>query len=343
VRSAFGQDFDLVGTYLNTPSIGIPPVAVADTVASAVRQWQRGETQPRDFDRPVRHAREAFATLIGVPAGNVAFGGNLSAVLGLVAATVPDGARVLTASGEFTSLTFPFAAQRDRGVSVREVDLDDVPALAGDHDVVAVSVVQSADGRVVDLDALRAATADTPTLVVLDATQAAGWLPLHLGWAGVVAASAYKWLMAPRGAAWMALRDDVLATVRPLVANWYAGDDPWQSIYGLPLRLAPDARRLDASPAWFSHLGAGTALPWLTSLDMSAVRDHCVGLADALRTHLDLPPAGSAIVSLSAPGTAERLAAADVVASVRGGAARVGFHLYNDEDDLDRVVAALGT
>ncbi len=341
VRTAFGQDFDLAGPYLNTPSVGVPPLAVADAVAAAVRDWQRGGTQPQDFDASVGAARDAFATLVGVPAGSVAIGGSVSALLALVAAGVRDGARVLTATGEFTSLTFPFAAQHDRGVSVTEVDLDDVPDRAGDHDVVAVSVVQSADGRVVDLERLRAATEGSRTLVVLDVTQAAGWLPLRLGWTGVVVGGAYKWLLAPRGAAWMAVHDDVVRTLRPLAANWYAGDDPWQSIYGLPLRLAPDARRLDASPAWFSHLGAGLALPWLATLDLAAVRDHCVGLANALRAHLDLPPAGSAIVSVPLSGAAERLAAAGVVASVRGGAARVGFHLYNNADDLDCAAAAL--
>lgn len=342
MRSAFGRDFELAGTYLNTPSIGIPPVVVADAVAEAVRDWQRGGTQPQDFDASVATAREAFAALIGVPVGSVAIGGSVSALLGLVAAAVPDGSRVLTATGEFTSLTFPFAAHGDRGVTVDEVALDELPDRAGDHDVVAVSVVQSADGRVVDLERLRAATAGTGTLVVLDATQAAGWLPLRLGWAGAVAASAYKWLLAPRGAAWMAVRDDVQPTLRPLAANWFAGDDRWQTIYGLPLRLAADARRLDTSPVWFAHLGAAVALPWLASLDLSAVRDHCAGLADNLRAHLDLPPAGSAIVSLPVQGAAERLAQAGVVASVRGGAARVGFHLYNDDHDLDRVVGALG-
>ena len=33
-------------------------------------------------------------------------------------------------------------------------------------------------------------------------------------------------------------------------AGWYAGQHPWESIYGTPLRLAEDARRFDVSPAW---------------------------------------------------------------------------------------------
>ena len=73
------------------------------------------------------------------------------------------------------------------------------------------------------------------------------------------------------------------------------------------------------SPAWFSHVGAAAVLPWLAGLDRAAVRAHCVGLADSVRTGLDLPPAGSAIVAVDRPGAADRLAAAGVVGSLRAG------------------------
>jgi selenocysteine lyase/cysteine desulfurase len=115
----------------------------------------------------------------------------------------------------------------------------------------------------------------------------------------------------------------------------------WGSIYGLPLRLADSARRFDASPVWFSHVGAAAVLPWLASLDGSAVREHCVGLADAVRAGLGLPPAGSAIVAVDRPGAADRLEAAGVVGSLRAGAVRLSFHLYNTAADVDRVLDAL--
>jgi selenocysteine lyase/cysteine desulfurase len=87
---------------------------------------------------------------------------------------------------------------------------------------------------------------------VLDATQSLGWLPAELGRADVVVAGGYKWLLSPRGATWMAVLDRLLERVVPAAAGWYAGSSGWDSIYGLPLRLAPDARRLDASPAWLA-------------------------------------------------------------------------------------------
>ncbi len=333
MRIAFGAPFDVPDGYLNTASIGVPPVPVADAVADAVRGWRSGAARPADFDPDVALARAAFGGLVGFPADRVAIGSTVSGLLGIVAASLPAGSRVLVARGDFTSVTWPFAAAR--GVEVEEADLADLPARAADHDVVAVSVVQSADGRVVDLDALRAAG----TRVVLDATQATGWLDADLGWADVVVCGGYKWLLSPRGVAWMAVREDF-----PLVpgqAGWFAGEDPWASVYGLPLRLAADARAYDASPAWYCHVGAAVALPWIAGLDRAAVHAHCVGLADAFRARLGMEPAGSAIVAVTRPGAAERLAAAGVVASVRAGAARLAFHLYNTASDVDQAADAL--
>lgn len=338
MRTAFGCEFDVPDGYLNTASVGVPPAPVADAVVAAVRGWRSGRDRPPDFDEPTARARRAFADLVGLPSSWVAIGGAVSALVGLLAASVPDGARVLVATGEFTSVTWPFAAQSGRGVTLDEAELDELGERAGDYDVVAVSVVQSADGRLVDLDALRAARA-AGTRVVLDATQSLGWLAADLTFADAVVAGGYKWLLSPRGTAWLALRPGW--PVVPHHAGWYAGADVWDSVYGLPLRLAPDARAFDTSPAWYCQAGAAVALPWLAGLDRAAVQDHCVGLADAFCAGVGVPPAGSAIVAVRHPDAMARLAAAGVVASARAGAARLAFHLYNTEDDVDRAVAAL--
>lgn len=335
---AFGCEFDVPDGYLNTASVGVPSTPVADAVDAAVRGWRTGAGRPPEFDEPVARAREGFARLVGVSADRVAIGAAVSSLVGLLAASVPDGARVLVAAGEFTSVSWPFAAQAARGVTVVATELEAVGECAAGFDVVAVSVVQSADGRIVDLAALRSAQA-AGTRIVLDATQALGWLDVDLGWADAVVASGYKWLLSPRGTAWLAIRPDW----RPVAhhAGWYAGGEVWDSVYGLPLRLATDARALDTSPAWYCHVGASVALPWLAGLDRGAVHAHCVGLADAFCAGMGLPPAGSAIVAFRQPDAMARLAAAGVTASARAGAARLAFHLYNTEADVERAVAAL--
>ena len=334
MRSAWGQQFDVPAGYLNTASIGVPPASAADALADAVDRWRRGVARPPDYDEYVATARVAWAALTGLDPADVATGASVSQLVGLVAASLPATTRVLTAGSEFTSVTFPFAAQ---GMPVTEVPLADLVSHVDDHDLVAVSVVQSADGGMVDLAGLRAAGKP----VLLDATQAAGWLPLRLDWADWVVGTGYKWLLAPRGAAWLGGRPEALERVLPLAANWYAADDPWQGIYGLPLRLAKDARRLDLSPAWFAQLGAAATLPWLAGLDLAAVRDHCVGLADATLAGFGLPPRGSAVISVDLTGEqVRRLTDAGVVGAVRAGRMRLSFHLYNTMDDVDLVLAS---
>ncbi|WP_367136545.1 aminotransferase class V-fold PLP-dependent enzyme [Saccharothrix sp. HUAS TT1] len=334
MRSAFGTTFDAPPGYLNTASIGVPPTPAATAVADAVRRWSTGADGPDVADSRVTAARRAFGQLVGVPGERVAVGASASQLVALVAASLPADASVLVARGEFTSLTFPFAA---RGLRITEVDLDGIAAEAGAHDLVAVSVVQSADGRIADLEGLRAAGVP----VLLDASQAVGWLPLDLAWADWVVAIGYKFLMSPRGCAWLACSPSALERTVPVAANWFAGDDPWATVYGLPLRLAPDARRLDLSPVWLSQHGAAESLPYLASLDLERVRDHNVALADGLLAGLGLPARGSAIVSLDLAGAGERLAAAGVRSSVRAGRVRLAFHLYNTVADADLVLRAL--
>jgi selenocysteine lyase/cysteine desulfurase len=337
-RTAFGADFDVPDGYLNTAGIGVPSVAVADAVAAAVADWRVGAAAAADFDEAVAGARAGFAALVGTGVERVAMGPAVSPLVGLVAASLPAGTRVLVVEGEFTSVSWPFAAQAGRGVQVTECAPGELGSRAGDFDLVAVSAVQSADGRVADLDALRAAQAGG-TRIVLDATQSLGWYDADLSWADVVVGACYKWLLSPRGAAWMAVAPDL--ELVPHQANWYGGVERWASVYGLPLRLAADARALDTSPAWHCHVGASVALSWLAGLDRAAVRAHCVGLADAFRAGLGLEPAGTAIVAIRRPGALERLTDAGVAVAGRAGAARLSFHLYNTEADVARALNAL--
>jgi selenocysteine lyase/cysteine desulfurase len=341
-REAFGAEFIGAAGFLNTATYGLPPRFLTDALQTCLTQWQAGTMDATSFDEPVHAGRAGYAALAGVPVDSVAMGGTVSALLGLVAAAIPDGSRVATLVGEFTSTTFPFAAQAARGVTVTELTADELVSSAGRFDVVTASLVQSSNGAVLDAAALRRAVAGTDTLTVIDITQALGWKKLDVGWADVTVAAVYKWLLSPRGTAWMSLSERVSRIMTPHAGNWYAGELPWQTIYGLPLRLAHSARRFDASPAWFSALGCGLTLPWFASLDGDAVERHAVGLANRARLELQLPQHDSAIVSIPIADAAERLERAGIRASVRAGAVRVGFHLYNSDNDLDRLLDALG-
>jgi selenocysteine lyase/cysteine desulfurase len=330
------------GAYLNTASYGLPPDCAWEALRQALDDWRGGRTSWEHWGDSTEGARAAFASITGVDAATVATAATVSELIGLVAASLPDGTRVLAPDIDFASVLFPFMAQAHRGVELRLVPPADIAeAVDARTDVVAFSAVQMANGEVADLEAIRAAAEAHGAMTVVDATQAIGWLPLDASRFDVVVCHAYKWLMSPRGTAFMTVRPERLDAIVPAAAGWWAGEDPHSSYFGPPLRLASTARRLDNSPAWFSWVGTQPALELVDAIGVEAIHAHDVGLANRFRAGLGLEPSDSAIVSADVPGARERLEAAGIVAAERGGRMRASWHVYNTEADVDAALDAL--
>lgn len=332
--------------YLNTPTSGLPVSGTAEAMVDAITAWRAGSPDLVAYDEAVAAARTTFGRVVGVPAAHVAIGATTAEFVRLVAASLPTGAEVLTASGDFTSVTYPFLARGD--LTVVEVPLARIADAIGPRTAaVAFSLVQSIDGAIADLDAIVAGARAHGALTVVDLTQAAGWLPVDASRLDVTVTSAYKWLCTPRGTAFLTAGEQARERLRPVHANWYAGEDVWGSVYGHDLCLAHDTRRFDTSPAWLCWVGAVPALEAfadeLTGPDPDAIRRHDVGLADALRTLLGMEPAGTAIVSVPDPdgSKADRLTAAGIRSAGRGEYVRLGFHVWNDMNDVTAALAAL--
>lgn len=326
--------------WLNTASYGLPPRPGWDALQAALDDWRVGRTSWEAWDEFTARSRVAFAGLIGVPVDDVAVGAAVSQLLAPVAMALPAGARVLVPDVEFTSNLFPWLARPD-------LDVHTVPAAAlastvdAETDVVAFSLVQSATGEVAAYDEIVAAARAYDALVVVDATQACGWLPVDGARADVVVVGAYKWLMSPRGSAFAYLSPALRERMIPSAAGWYAGDSVHDSYYGAPLRLATSARRFDISPAWFSWVGTAPALELVAAIGVTAIHEHNVTLANRFLTGLNRPPGDSAIVTVDVPDAAARLARAGVRAAVRAGRVRASFHVYSTQSDVDLALNAL--
>ncbi|MFI6183339.1 aminotransferase class V-fold PLP-dependent enzyme [Nonomuraea sp. NPDC051191] len=332
-----GKLWDADPGWLNTPSYGLPPRPAFEELQAVLTQWRHGSSDWTPWDASVGRARTAFAHLVDADPADVTIGSTVSQIMSTVATALPPGARVLVPEIEFTSNLFPWAVAAE----VETVPADRLAdAVTSRTDAVAFSLVQSATGYVTPLHDVVAAARAHDALVIADGSQACGWLPVSVAdGIDVLACAAYKWLMAPRGAAFGYLSPRVRSRMRPLAANWYAGEDPGGSFYGPPLRLASDARAFDLSPAWFCYVGAAPAIELLNEIGVQRVHEHDVALANRFRAGLGLEASDSAIVSVEAPG--ERLAAAGIRAAVRAGRVRAGFHVYNTPDDVDRALDAL--
>jgi selenocysteine lyase/cysteine desulfurase len=334
--------WDAAPGYLNTATYGLPPHPTLHDMREAMDGWRSGRTSRGYWERAVEEARASFGRLVGAETTDVAVGSQVSSLVGLVAAALPDNARVLVPDIEFTSNVFPYLVHAGRGVEVVTAPVDGLlDAIDERVTAVAYSVVQSATGEITDMAAVAARARAYGAMTIADATQAVGWLPTRAAEADVLVCGTYKWLMAPRGTAFLVMTPEVAETTVPLSAGWFAGEDPDDSFYGPPLRLAKDARRFDVSPGWFDWVGTAASLAVVESIGVTVVHAHDVALANRFRAGLGLAPGRSAIVSLDRPGAAERFAQAGIQASVRAGSVRAAFHLYTTEDDVDAAVAAL--
>ena len=167
------------GTYLNTASFGLPPRPAWDALQAALDDWRTGRTSWEHWGDATEAARRSFARLVGFDPAAVAVGATVSGLVGLVAASVPDGTRVLAPDVEFTSTLFPFLVQAHRGVEVRTVPAAELAeSIDETTDLVAFSAVQMATGEVADLAAIVAAAREHGAATLVDVTQACGWLPL---------------------------------------------------------------------------------------------------------------------------------------------------------------------
>ena len=351
-------EWDVQKAFLDSCSYGPPPRRGWDAMQRSLDQWRAGSLPWQPWAESVDTSRELFGRLVGVPADQVATGAAVSQLLVPIAAALPDGAEVLIPDIEFTSGVYPFAVHADRGVLVRTAPLNTLAeAVDESTTLVSFSAAQSATGEVADIPAITRRAREAGALTVLDGTQAAGWLPLNAADVDFLAVAAYKWLCAPRGTAFLTMPTEATAAddshprraeffdrLKPLAAGWFAAGGA--ASYGMPMHLADGARAFDISPAWHSWVGMTPALELL--LGVEQIHIHDIALANRFRAGLGLEESNSAIVTidldqgkLSWPGALDRLDAAGVRYSQAGGNMRFGFHLFNDEADVDTALNAV--
>ncbi|NEB55597.1 aminotransferase class V-fold PLP-dependent enzyme [Streptomyces griseus] len=333
-------------TYLNTSSWGLLPRRTIAAVKALADENAAGRRVGAGSFDAVEAARRGFARIAGVSPDRVATGSSVTVHVGLIAASLPPGAEVLCPEGEFSSVVSPFALRGD--LRVRYAPLDGLAgAVRPSTDLVAFSAVQSADGRVADLAAVRAAAAAHGARTLLDGTQAAGWFPLEAGAYDYTVTGGFKFLLCPRGTSFLTVTEEAQDTLPPLFAGWVSVGAPWTSNYGPLERLAPTARGFDEPPAFLSYHGAEHSLELLGDVGADALYAHATGLAARLRAGLAglghrSVPGESAIVSV--PGLQGRhgeLVEAGVAVSAPAGNLRISCHLYNTEADVDRVLDVL--
>lgn len=283
---------------------------------------------------------------------------------------------VVCASLEHPNNVLPWIHLRRRGVEVRIVEPVDgaiepaamVAAIDGRTRVVTCSSVTFAPGLRTDLGTIGRACRAKGVLFLIDAVQSAGILSLDVERDRIDAlvVSTAKGLLGMYGCGFLYCRGDWAERLVPAYLSRPAVElppDRYSEMAGLDVEMRPDARRFEVGSVDFASCYAVDAsLSLLAEVGAPAIEEHVLALADHLRSGmadlgLGVParatgPEASHIVTVGrlgagGHGTAtdpmlSRLSAHltqhDVIHTIRRGMLRFAFHLFNSDDDVDRVL-----
>jgi L-cysteine/cystine lyase len=343
--------------YLNAGSNGpVPERAAAAARESLDRQVTEGRAGKQVVEALLERLdvlRDRVAGLLGCESGEVALTGSttdgVNAVLG--ALDLQPGDEIVTSDQEHPGVLAPLGALRERrGVRIRVTPFAELASAVGERTrLVACSHVSWRTGQVVDCGALCAAGAP----VLLDGAQALGAIPVNVRLLGCdfYAASGQKWLCGPNGTGYLYVRADRVPELSPCWPGYGTVEDPHDPL-GSAFR--DDARRFDVLgfPADHQVAWALTALDVLEAGGLDNVQDRATALAETLAGRLaeagqEVAPRGhTTLVSWRAedpPGLVETLAEAGLVLRDLPGTpyVRASVGGWNDEGDLDRLLAAL--
>ncbi len=353
--SALRTEFPVLQTlaYLNAGTDGPVPAAAVRAARAALDEqlsagrWTAHFEARQDLQGRLR---EGYARVLGAAPRDVALTTSTSEGLGAVLAGMElgPGDEVLTSDQEHPGLLGPLKAASGRGASVRMVPLRDVADAVGSKTrVVACSHVSWVGGELAP-----AALAEVGVPVVLDGAQSAGALPLDMAELGCAAyaGAGQKWLCGADGTGMLylspAFRDE-LRVIAPSYMS-FAESPP-----DLDTPLRDEARCFD-TPALSREVVALSlaALAVLEAAGMPAVHARASELAARLAERLAdhgrpvAPRGGTTLVSWEEPDPkAARAALADAGVIVRDLPGRpylrASVGAWNDEGDLDRLLAAL--
>jgi cysteine desulfurase / selenocysteine lyase len=367
-------DFEGVA-YLNIANQGPLPLVSARAAQAAIetKKLPYKITDNLYFDMPDR-IRKNLARLIGAEPDEVAITSGASSGLSIVAAGIDwqPGDEVLVARGEFPAHVAAWLPYQKCGkLAVRTVTPrgrfitgEDYAAEIGPRTrLVSASLVRYDDGAMLDAARVAQACHAANALLVLDASQAAGAIPLSVRAFGAdfVTSSGYKWLLGPYGTGFF--------WASPEWMNRFpCGPFYWQALEGarnfhfLPLehlRAAPGARRWDSAETGnFINLAAWDAsLGLLTKIGVEAVakynaslvgelidrlpRDRFVLASPAEREHRGPYVCISARNPERNRELCDKLREAQIIVSLRENALRISPYLYNTAEEIDRLVNLL--
>jgi kynureninase len=358
-------------THLISHSLGAMPRRARARVAEYLDRWdERGIRSWGDawWMLPLE-VGDVLAPVLGAPAGSITMHPNVTlaqaTVLSAISFAAPRNGLVCTEL-DFPSCLYLYEGQADRGAVVTRVPSDDgmtidaqrvCDAIDETTAVVAVSGVIFRSAAIVDLAPIVTRAHAVGAVVLVDAYQWVGIVPLDVTALGVdyLTGGSVKYLCGGPGGGFLYVRPDRLAATRPRLTGWMAHPDPFSFDPG-PMRWRDDGLRLlNGTPHVPCLYAARAGYEIVAEIGVAAIRakslrltGRIVEFAQAAGWPVHSPLDGArrgGSVSLGVP-RAEQVQAEldrrDVLCDWRPGVGiRLGPHFYTSDDDVERGLAEM--
>lgn len=355
--------------YINSGSYGL----LSDSVRAGIRDYVDHRIEVgADWDAWVERSMRfggKLAQLVNADVDEIAVTASASSGINSVASALDfsgERNRVLVSNYEFPTSGQIWHAQEPRGASVTHVEEDGRGRIPLEHferaidertRIVALSrVCYRHGGRLPDDDisAIVEMAHRHGAYVILDVFQSLGAESLDVKALGVdfVVGGTYKYLLGTAGIGFLYARRALAQSLVPTTSGWFAqenigamdifANDPSHTATrfqgGTPPVLSCYAS--DAGIGLILDYGAeaiGSRIRALTAHAQERFREEGFTLATPVESHGPM----LAIRSTDAGALVQALIERDVVTSHRDGNVRAGFHFYNDETDLERLIEGL--
>src|SRR5919201_2452043 len=336
-------------TYVNSCSQGALSDAVRDAYARYLSDWDEHGAPWEYWVAQLDAARTSVAGLLNAESDEIAITTSVSAGVGaLTSALSFDGERdkIVISDFEFPTIGQISHAQERRGARVEHVPADadgTIPlerfdaAIDESTALVAVTHVCFRNGARIDVEAVAEPAHQRGALLLLDAYQSVGSLPVDVRAldCDFLAAGALKYLLGSAGLAFFYCRRGLFEHLHPTATGWFADRD----IFEMDIRdysPASSARRFEAGtppvPAIYAAIaGTELMLEGVDDLGGVVVTPHAWERRGAL----------TCIASTDAEQLVAALGQQGLVPSSRDGNLRISPHCYNTAEDVETVLQAL--
>ena len=355
--------------YFDHAAVAPLPRRAGDILRAWTDEQERfGVVHWPDWERRLATVRHDAARLINAHVDEMAFINSTTHGIGIVAEGFPwqPGDSVVTAEEEYPSNLYPWLNLQSRGVTLRMVPSragrvwvrDLAAAIDATTRVLTISHVEFASGFRNDLDALGELCRARGVALFVDAIQGLGPHVIDVQQTPIdfLAADGHKWLLGPEGAGILFVRREWIERLRPIGVGWHSVVGSFNAP-GIDFRLKPNAERWEGGTCNMPGLQAfGASLSLLLEIGREAVAHRIQERADRVRTLAESagwqvygserPEDRSAIVALEHPhadplAVSRTLRARGVIAACRRGRLRLSPHVYNNDEDLERLAEGL--